>query len=679
MRRVLLVCPSWGQPCGIASYTARLKAGLEAGGVRVNVARDGPEVRRRLRGSKVTTTKGYLGVILQFEYALYRHGLRRLVEELEESGLPVAVTLHSVNSGDGHKKANRLLLGLPATFVTHSEEARMELRRARRRLGGKWRRGRTAVVPVGCPDPAPEPKPAAEPGYAPCTRREMGLGEDEFVVGFFGFAAAHKGVPNLVRALATLPDVRGFIAATAHPRNPKAVEAIHEEIDRGRNAAEPAATAAGGNVIMVHERIPDEDFLRCQNAVDVIVLPYTVRGATISSSMVACEALAGRRPVIVTDVPYFSGLGDAVYRIPDSEPETIAAAITTLRRDAALRQALVERALRYAEEHSWPKVARRYLKLLGDRANSRSCTSKVVAEAPSKPRFKGEVAAMMGMTGQHPSVEVHRKGKVLTVIINRPEAKNAVDGPTARRLAEVFREFDGDASSCVAVLAGAGGTFCAGADLKALARAFATGDLAVANPLDEDLSKEGPMGPTRLLLTKPVIAAVSGYAVGGGFELALWCDLRVVERNAVFGAFDRRFGVPLIDGGTWRLPQLVGVGRALDLILSGRPVGADEALAIGLANRVVEPGTAREAAEKLAAELAELPQTCLRSDREAVYRCFGLAPEEALGLEFALGSRVIQSGETAEGALRFAGGAGRHGDKLRKSGAIPGRATRDRR
>jgi len=167
----------------------------------------------------------------------------------------------------------------------------------------------------------------------------------------------------------------------------------------------------------------------------------------------------------------------------------------------------------------------------------------------------------------------------------------------------------------VAVLTGAGGCFCAGADLKALARAFAGGDPAIANPLDADLTKDGPMGPTRLLLSKPVIAAVSGYAVGGGFELALWCDLRIAERDVVFGAVDRRFGVPLIDGGTWRLPRLVGMGRALDLILTGRPVGAEEALAIG----------------------------------------------EALKLEFALGLRVIESGETAQGATSFAGGGGRHG------------------
>ncbi len=270
------------------------------------------------------------------------------------------------------------------------------------------------------------------------------------------------------------------------------------------------------------------------------------------------------------------------------------------------------------------------------------------------------------------TIQTYRQGKVLTVVINRPEVRNAFDGPTARRLATIFREFDADDGLSAAVLTGAGGTFCAGADLKALSRAFETGDPTLANPIDPDLSHDGPMGPTRLVLSKPVIAAVAGYAVGGGFELALWCDLRVVERGAVFGAFDRRFGVPLIDGGTWRLPRIVGLGRALDLIMTGRPVGAEEALAMGLANRVVEPGQGRAEAEKLAAELAEVPQTCLRSDRESVYRCSDLPALEALDLEFSLGLRVIGSGESAGGALRFAGGAGRHGSSIQDPRSGPG-------
>jgi enoyl-CoA hydratase len=251
-------------------------------------------------------------------------------------------------------------------------------------------------------------------------------------------------------------------------------------------------------------------------------------------------------------------------------------------------------------------------------------------------------------------VIVEKKGKVCTIMINRPEVRNAVNRETARQLADAFRAFDRDDGLHVAVLCGAGGTFCAGADLKAIAE-------GKGNRLEPEMSKDGPMGPTRMHLTKPVIAAVSGYAVAGGMELALWCDLRVMERDAVMGVFCRRFGVPLVDGGTQRLPRLIGMSRALDLILTGRPVGAEEALAMGLANRVVDPGTAKEEAEKLAAEIAEFPQHCLRSDREAVYRGMGLDWDQAMELEFQLGMQVVQSGETQLGAFRFSAGEGRHG------------------
>jgi enoyl-CoA hydratase len=254
-------------------------------------------------------------------------------------------------------------------------------------------------------------------------------------------------------------------------------------------------------------------------------------------------------------------------------------------------------------------------------------------------------------------VLVEKRGRVYTVIINRPKVKNAIDGPTAEKLAEAFRAFERDEESYVAVLWGAGGCFCAGADLKALAD-VASG---MANRINPDMSMDAPLGPTRMLLSKPVIAAVSGYAVAGGLELACWCDLRVVERDAVFGVFERRFGVPLIDGGTIRLPRLIGMSRALDMILTGRPVGAEEALAWGLANRVVEPGTAREEAEKLAASIAEFPQACLRSDRESVLRVFGMELEKGMELEFQLGMGVIASGETVEGAIRFTRGEGKHG------------------
>ncbi|MGV0991570.1 MAG: crotonase/enoyl-CoA hydratase family protein [Mycobacterium sp.] len=249
------------------------------------------------------------------------------------------------------------------------------------------------------------------------------------------------------------------------------------------------------------------------------------------------------------------------------------------------------------------------------------------------------------------NVRVERQGPVTTVILDRPHARNAVNGPTALALYEAFEEFDRDESASVAVLWGDHGTFCAGADLKAMGT-------PESNPLHR--SGPGPMGPTRMMLSKPVIAAVSGYAVAGGLELALWCDLRVVEEDAVFGVFCRRWGVPLIDGGTVRLPRLIGHSRAMDLILTGRAVDAGEALAIGLANRVVPKGSARQAAEDLAAELAGLPQGCLRADRLSAMHQWGHTEAEAMDVEF--GSLAKAAAESIAGAQRFAGGAGRHGE-----------------
>jgi enoyl-CoA hydratase len=262
------------------------------------------------------------------------------------------------------------------------------------------------------------------------------------------------------------------------------------------------------------------------------------------------------------------------------------------------------------------------------------------------------------------TVRVEKAGRVTTVILDRPQVKNAVDGPTAEALAEAFNAFDADPDADVAVLCGANDTFCAGADLKAVSTGI--GDNPRANPLNPDMAATAPMGCTRLLLSKPVIAAVSGYAVAGGMELALWCDLRVMEQTATFGIFCRRWGVPLIDGGTVRLPRLIGMSRALDLILTGRAVGAKEALEIGLANRVVPHGTARAAAEDLAHRIAQFPQACLRSDRQSAYEQWGSgtadALHQALANEFAHGMRTIASGETVAGASRFAAGAGRHGN-----------------
>jgi len=267
------------------------------------------------------------------------------------------------------------------------------------------------------------------------------------------------------------------------------------------------------------------------------------------------------------------------------------------------------------------------------------------------------------------TLHIERQGAVTTIIIDRPEARNAIDRPTAEALAAAFREFDADDSAAVAVLCGSSGGssggsssgqggkdgshFCAGADLKAFAAA----------PDDWTLSEHGdaPLGPTRMLLSKPVIAAVSGYAVAGGLELALWCDLRVMERSAIFGVFCRRWGVPLIDGGTIRLSRLIGHSRALDLILTGRAVAADEALAIGLANRLVEDGEARAAAETLAAQIAAFPQTCLRHDRLSSYEQWGLPLDQALANECSHGQTSLNSGEALQGAGRFQHGAGRHG------------------
>jgi enoyl-CoA hydratase len=243
-------------------------------------------------------------------------------------------------------------------------------------------------------------------------------------------------------------------------------------------------------------------------------------------------------------------------------------------------------------------------------------------------------------------------GTIAIVTINRPEARNAVDQPTAQALAAAFRRFDADESALVAILTGAAGFFCAGADLKAVATAR-------GNRVTEE--GDGPLGCTRMLLTKPVIAAVEGYAVAGGLELALWCDLRVAARDAVFGVYCRRFGVPLVDGGTIRLPRLIGMSRAMDMILTGRGVSGDEAVAMGLVNRMVQPGGALAAARELAFQIAAFPQRCMRSDRMSAYEGWTMPLGDALRNEYRHGIATVQSGETRDGAARFASGVGRHG------------------
>lgn len=252
------------------------------------------------------------------------------------------------------------------------------------------------------------------------------------------------------------------------------------------------------------------------------------------------------------------------------------------------------------------------------------------------------------------TIRLEVRGSVAAVTIDRPEVRNAVDDPTAEALAGAFERFEDDDSLNVAILTGAGGNFCAGADLK-----------AIAAGKRNNISPDGvaPMGPTRMMLTKPVIAAVEGYAVAGGLELALWCDIRVAARDAVFGVFSRRFGVPLIDGGTIRLPRAIGQSRALDMILTGREVGAEEALGMGLVQYLTEPGQALDRAFEIAQEIARLPQISLRADRASVHGQWNLDLDRALGAEFAGGAAALTSGETVSGAQRFARGDGRHGCK----------------
>lgn len=253
-----------------------------------------------------------------------------------------------------------------------------------------------------------------------------------------------------------------------------------------------------------------------------------------------------------------------------------------------------------------------------------------------------------------PVVRTEPDGAVLVVTIDRPAVRNAVDRPTAAALAGAFRAFEADEALSVAVLTGAGGTFCSGADLGGIADGR-------GNVVSEDMAVDGPMGPTRLVLSKPVIAAVEGYAVAGGLELALWCDLRVAATDATFGVYCRRWGVPLVDGGTVRLPRLVGHSHAMDLILTGRGVSGEEARSMGLANRLSEPGGALDDAVALARRLAAFPQICLRSDRASALEQWGLSEAGALAAEVRHGMAPLRSGETREGAARFASGAGRGG------------------
>ena len=254
-------------------------------------------------------------------------------------------------------------------------------------------------------------------------------------------------------------------------------------------------------------------------------------------------------------------------------------------------------------------------------------------------------------------VRTQRNGQVLTVILDRPEVRNAVDDETAAELIAAFNELESDDSLLAGVLWGSEGAFCAGADLKAVA----AGQRTVRDDVQDFFDHPGPMGPSRMVLSKPVIAAISGHAVAGGLELALWCDMRVAEEDAILGVYCRRWGVPLIDGGTVRLPRLIGLSQALDLILTGRGVKSDEALQMGLINRVVPKGQSRKAAEEVAQQLCKFPQQCLRADRQSAYQTFDYDYEQAMVAEFQAGARVLAE-EAVPGAKRFASGKGRHGD-----------------
>lgn len=264
------------------------------------------------------------------------------------------------------------------------------------------------------------------------------------------------------------------------------------------------------------------------------------------------------------------------------------------------------------------------------------------------------------------AVITEKNGPVWTITLNRPEVRNAVNRPTAKKLAAAFSAFDKDEQAAVAVFCGNNGTFCAGADLKEVARGNVEDANLISDPGTglgfDTLDDTGPMGPSRMVLSKPVIGAISGHAVAGGMELSLWCDMRVVEEDAIFGIFCRRWGVPLIDGGTVRLPRLIGHARAMDLILTGRPVNAEEALLMGLANRVVAKGKAREAAEQLALELSAFPQTCMRNDRLSAIEQWDLPYDQAMAVEFAYGRNSMKGGASARGAQRFADGKGRGGN-----------------
>jgi len=343
--RLILICPSWGRVCGIASYSRQLVEGLRVLGVETDVATT-PAALGNLLGRRQ-----YGGILMQHEYGLYYFNLIAMLNQADRSGLPFIVTMHNSDHRGWMGAQHLFLFKGRAKFVVHSEITRDNLLRVPVSLDAS----RLTVIPMGSPDFREQFGPVED------VRREMGLPPGGFVVGFFGFAAEHKGIPDLVKALLGLTNVTGYISATVHPVNPHAVDAIYERSGLTRL---PGEKGVYGNVTLSHEWIPDEKFGRYQNAMDAIVLPYSMHGESVSTSMMAHVVLACGRPTIVTAVPYFADLGDTVLRIPDNQPETIAAAIEALRKDPGLRESLAARAAGYAAEHAWPRVAQSYVDLL---------------------------------------------------------------------------------------------------------------------------------------------------------------------------------------------------------------------------------------------------------------------------------------------------------------------------
>ncbi|MEW6031781.1 MAG: glycosyltransferase [Bacillota bacterium] len=342
---LLLICPSWGRRCGIASYTRNLRGGFSTLGVTSDVATHPKTIGTYL------AERAYDGILLQHEYSLYYFNLVQVLRLLEPVASPLIITMHNTDQSGWMGAQHLFLFRTRARFVVHSEVARRNL------LSGAVRPARSslAVIPMGCPDYR------AQFGDRSQTRAELGLPDGRFVVGFFGFAARHKNIPNIVEAVRKVPDALGYISATPHPVNPRAVDHIY--VACGLSRGDPMRNAVD-NVILVHEPVPDEDLGRYQHAVDLIVLPYSEHGTSVSTSMMAHEAIAARQAVVTTRAVYFADLSDEVLKIPDPRPDTIAAAIRLLRNNSGEREALVERAARYVEENAWDRTAERYLNLL---------------------------------------------------------------------------------------------------------------------------------------------------------------------------------------------------------------------------------------------------------------------------------------------------------------------------